>query len=82
VNVGAGTITCNYDGVQKATTRIGDGAFIGSNSALVAPVSIGEDATIGAGSVVTRDAPAGKLTVARERQRTVDGWQRPSRKTD
>jgi bifunctional UDP-N-acetylglucosamine pyrophosphorylase / glucosamine-1-phosphate N-acetyltransferase len=82
VNVGAGTITCNYDGVRKSITRIGDRAFIGSNSALVAPVSIGEDATIGAGSVVTHDAPAGKLSVARARQRTVDGWQRPSRKAD
>ncbi|MFN3704202.1 bifunctional UDP-N-acetylglucosamine diphosphorylase/glucosamine-1-phosphate N-acetyltransferase GlmU [Thermomonas sp.] len=80
VNIGAGTITCNYDGVNKSTTTIGDGAFIGSNSALVAPVSIGAGATIGAGSVISKDAPAGKLTVARARQQTVDGWQRPVKK--
>ncbi len=80
VNIGAGTITCNYDGVNKATTTIEDGAFIGSNSALVAPVTIGRDATIGAGSVITKDAPGGELTVARGRQSTVDGWQRPVKK--
>ncbi len=79
VNVGAGTITCNYDGVNKFVTRIEDGAFIGSNSALVAPVTIGEGATIGAGSVITRDAPAGELTVARARQATLPGWQRPGK---
>ncbi len=79
-NIGAGTITCNYDGVNKSRTSIGDGAFIGSNSALVAPVEIGEDATIGAGSVVTHDAPAGKLTVARGRQSTIEGWQRPKKR--
>ncbi|WP_447737436.1 bifunctional UDP-N-acetylglucosamine diphosphorylase/glucosamine-1-phosphate N-acetyltransferase GlmU [Rhodanobacter soli] len=77
VNIGAGTITCNYDGVNKFTTRIGDGAFIGSNSALVAPVTIGAQATIGAGSVITRDAPEGELTVARGRQQTFEGWKRP-----
>ncbi|WP_240095796.1 bifunctional UDP-N-acetylglucosamine diphosphorylase/glucosamine-1-phosphate N-acetyltransferase GlmU [Thermomonas flagellata] len=76
-NIGAGTITCNYDGANKWTTVIGDGAFIGSNSALVAPVTIGAGATIGAGSVIGKDAPAGKLTVARARQVTVEGWQRP-----
>jgi len=81
VNIGAGTITCNYDGVNKSTTTIGDGAFIGSNSSLVAPVAVGEGATIGAGSVITRTAPAGKLTVARGRQQTLDGWQRPTKKT-
>ncbi|HEY1070024.1 MAG TPA: bifunctional UDP-N-acetylglucosamine diphosphorylase/glucosamine-1-phosphate N-acetyltransferase GlmU [Thermomonas sp.] len=80
VNIGAGTITCNYDGVNKSTTTIGDGAFIGSNSALVAPVTIGEGATIGAGSTIGKDAPARKLTVARARQQTVDGWQRPVKK--
>ena len=80
VNIGAGTITCNYDGVNKSTTRIGDGAFIGSNSSLVAPVSIGEGATIGAGSVIGVDAPAGKLTVARARQVTIQGWVRPQKK--
>jgi bifunctional UDP-N-acetylglucosamine pyrophosphorylase/glucosamine-1-phosphate N-acetyltransferase len=80
VNVGAGTITCNYDGVNKSATTIGDGAFIGSNSALVAPVTIGKDATIGAGSVITRDAPAGELTVGRGRQATIDGWKRPKKR--
>jgi bifunctional UDP-N-acetylglucosamine pyrophosphorylase/glucosamine-1-phosphate N-acetyltransferase len=80
VNVGAGTITCNYDGVNKSTTTIGDGAFIGSNSSLVAPVAIGKDATIGAGSVITKDAPEGKLTIARGRQETLSGWQRPKKK--
>jgi len=80
VNVGAGTITCNYDGVNKSRTTIEDGAFIGSNSSLVAPVTIGRDATIAAGSVVTRDAPQGMLTVARARQSTVEGWQRPKKK--
>jgi bifunctional UDP-N-acetylglucosamine pyrophosphorylase/glucosamine-1-phosphate N-acetyltransferase len=80
VNVGAGTITCNYDGANKWRTRIGDGAFIGSGSMLVAPVSIGVDATIGAGSTITSDAPAGKLTLARSRQVTIQEWQRPSKK--
>ncbi|HXD36653.1 MAG TPA: bifunctional UDP-N-acetylglucosamine diphosphorylase/glucosamine-1-phosphate N-acetyltransferase GlmU [Rhodanobacter sp.] len=77
VNIGAGTITCNYDGVNKFQTHIGDGAFIGSNSSLVAPVTIGAQATIGAGSVITRDAPEGELTVARGRQLTLPGWKRP-----
>ncbi|MEP7187256.1 MAG: bifunctional UDP-N-acetylglucosamine diphosphorylase/glucosamine-1-phosphate N-acetyltransferase GlmU [Rhodanobacter sp.] len=77
VNIGAGTITCNYDGVNKSVTRIGDGAFIGSNSALVAPVTIGVNATIGAGSVITRNTPDGELTVARARQQTLEGWHRP-----
>ncbi|UHQ20731.1 bifunctional UDP-N-acetylglucosamine diphosphorylase/glucosamine-1-phosphate N-acetyltransferase GlmU [Lysobacter sp. KIS68-7] len=80
VNIGAGTITCNYDGVNKSTTTIGDGAFIGSNSALVAPVTIGKDATIGAGSVIGKDAPDGKLTLTRAKQTTLDGWQRPVKK--
>jgi bifunctional UDP-N-acetylglucosamine pyrophosphorylase/glucosamine-1-phosphate N-acetyltransferase len=80
VNVGAGTITCNYDGVNKSKTTIGDGAFIGSNSALVAPVTIGEGATIAAGSVINKDAAPGKLTVARAKQLTVDGWKRPVKK--
>ena len=77
VNVGAGTITCNYDGVNKFITTIEDGAFIGSNSALIAPVTIGAGATIGAGSTITKNAAAGELTVARARQQTLDGWQRP-----
>ncbi|NVZ07727.1 bifunctional UDP-N-acetylglucosamine diphosphorylase/glucosamine-1-phosphate N-acetyltransferase GlmU [Allochromatium humboldtianum] len=80
VNVGAGAITCNYDGVNKFETRIGDGAFIGSNTALVAPVEVGAGATIGAGSVVTREAPAEQLTVARARQVTIPGWKRPAKK--
>ncbi|MEQ1512872.1 MAG: bifunctional UDP-N-acetylglucosamine diphosphorylase/glucosamine-1-phosphate N-acetyltransferase GlmU [Lysobacteraceae bacterium] len=77
VNVGAGTITCNYDGANKFTTTIEDGAFIGSNAALVAPVRIGKGATIGAGSVINQEAPDGKLTVARAKQVTLDGWKRP-----
>ncbi len=80
VNVGAGTITCNYDGVNKSTTIIGDGAFIGSNASLVAPVSIGSGATIAAGSVITRNAPEDMLTLARSRQTTVEGWQRPTKR--
>lgn len=80
VNVGAGTITCNYDGVNKFITTIEDGAFIGSNSALVAPVTVGSEATIGAGSVITKDAPAGELTVARGRQTTLASWKRPKKK--
>jgi bifunctional UDP-N-acetylglucosamine pyrophosphorylase / glucosamine-1-phosphate N-acetyltransferase len=80
VNVGAGTITCNYDGVNKSRTVIGDGVFIGSGNMLVAPVTIGADATLGAGSTITEDAPAGKLTLARGRQVTVEGWKRPVKK--
>ena len=80
VNVGAGTITCNYDGINKFVTTIEDGAFIGSNSALVAPVTVGAEATIGAGSVITKDAPAGELTLARGRQATLSGWKRPEKK--
>jgi bifunctional UDP-N-acetylglucosamine pyrophosphorylase/glucosamine-1-phosphate N-acetyltransferase len=79
VNVGAGTITCNYDGANKWPTRIGDRAFIGSGSMLVAPVTVGAGATIGAGSTITADAPAGKLTLARTRQLTIEQWQRPRR---
>jgi bifunctional UDP-N-acetylglucosamine pyrophosphorylase / glucosamine-1-phosphate N-acetyltransferase len=77
VNVGAGTITCNYDGVNKWPTVIEDGAFIGSGSMLVAPVRIGAGANIGAGSTITKAAPDGKLTLARGRQTTVDNWSRP-----
>lgn len=80
VNVGAGTITCNYDGVNKHRTVIGDGAFIGSGVELVAPVEIGANATIGAGSTISKPAPAETLTVARARQVTVDGWKRPEKK--
>ena len=80
VNVGAGTVTCNYDGVNKSQTHIDDGAFIGSGSMLVAPVRVGARATIGAGSVITRDAPPEKLTLERAKQVTIDGWQRPTKK--
>ena len=80
VNIGAGTIFCNYDGVNKHQTRIEDGAFIGSNTALVAPVTVGKDATIGAGSTISHDAPPGELTVARARQTTLPGWSRPKKK--
>jgi bifunctional UDP-N-acetylglucosamine pyrophosphorylase/glucosamine-1-phosphate N-acetyltransferase len=80
VNVGAGTITCNYDGANKYRTVIGDRAFIGSNTALVAPVEIGAGATIGAGSTITRDAPAETLTLARAKQASIPGWQRPIKK--
>jgi bifunctional UDP-N-acetylglucosamine pyrophosphorylase/glucosamine-1-phosphate N-acetyltransferase len=79
VNIGAGTITCNYDGVNKFRSVIGSGAFIGSNTALIAPVTIGEGATIGAGSTITTNAPAGELTVSRVRQTTVRGWKRPQK---
>ncbi len=81
VNIGAGVITCNYDGLSKHETVIEDGAFVGSDCQLVAPVTIGRDATIGAGSTVTRNAPADALTLSRVRQSTVAGWQRPSKKT-
>ncbi len=77
VNIGAGTITCNYDGANKFKTTIADGAFIGSNSALVAPVSIGRDAVIGAGSTVTNEVPDGHLGVARGKQRNIPGWKKP-----
>lgn len=80
VNIGAGVITCNYDGVNKFNTIIGDNAFVGSNSSLVAPVTVGKGATIGAGSVITKDAPDDKLSLARARQTTIDGWRRPTKK--
>ncbi|WP_294949904.1 bifunctional UDP-N-acetylglucosamine diphosphorylase/glucosamine-1-phosphate N-acetyltransferase GlmU [Sulfurivirga sp.] len=77
VNIGAGVITCNYDGANKHRTVIGDNAFIGSDTQLVAPVEVGAGATIGAGSTITKDAPAGELTLSRAKQVTVKGWQRP-----
>ena len=80
VNIGAGVITCNYDGSNKHQTEIKDGAFIGSNSQLVAPVSIGKNATIGAGSTITQNAPDNKLTVSRNKQSTIDKWKRPQKK--
>lgn len=76
VNIGAGTITCNYDGVTKHHTTIESGTFIGSNTSLVAPLKIGKNATIGAGSTITEDPPAEKLTIARARQITIKNWQR------
>jgi bifunctional UDP-N-acetylglucosamine pyrophosphorylase/glucosamine-1-phosphate N-acetyltransferase len=77
VNIGAGTITCNYDGANKHRTVIEDEAFIGSDTQLVAPVTVGRGATLGAGTTLTKDAPAGKLTVSRPKQITIEGWQRP-----
>ncbi len=79
-NIGAGTITANYDGANKHRTEIGQDVHIGSNAVLVAPVKIGDGATIGAGSVVAKEAPAGRLTVARAKQVTVEGWKRPVKK--
>ncbi|AGA35346.1 N-acetylglucosamine-1-phosphate uridyltransferase / Glucosamine-1-phosphate N-acetyltransferase [Thioalkalivibrio nitratireducens DSM 14787] len=79
-NIGAGTITCNYDGANKHRTDIGADAFIGSNSALVAPVRVGDSATVGAGTVLTRDAPPERLTLARAPQRTLEGWRRPGKR--
>jgi bifunctional UDP-N-acetylglucosamine pyrophosphorylase/glucosamine-1-phosphate N-acetyltransferase len=79
VNIGAGTITCNYDGANKSTTTIEDGAFIGSGNMLVAPVRIGKDATTGAGSTITKEAPDGKLTLTRAKQTTLEGWKRPQK---
>lgn len=81
VNIGAGTITCNYDGANKHRTRIGNRAFVGSDSQLVAPVEVGEGATIGAGSTITRDAPPEALTVGRAKQVTIRGWKRPKKET-
>ena len=80
VNIGAGTITCNYDGVNKHQTIIEDNAFIGSNSALVAPVKIEEGATIGAGSTISKDAPKETLTLTRSPQKSLRNWQRPEKK--
>jgi bifunctional UDP-N-acetylglucosamine pyrophosphorylase/glucosamine-1-phosphate N-acetyltransferase len=80
VNIGAGTITCNYDGVNKFQTVIEDGAFIGSDTQLVAPVTVGKNATIGAGSTITKDTPAEQLTLSRAKQLSVPGWQRPVKK--
>jgi bifunctional UDP-N-acetylglucosamine pyrophosphorylase/glucosamine-1-phosphate N-acetyltransferase len=73
-NIGAGTITCNYDGVRKLTTRIGKDAFVGSDSTLVAPVEVGDGAYIGAGSCITKNVPAGALAVGRARQVVKEGW--------
>jgi len=82
VNIGAGTITCNYDGVNKHKTIIEDGAFIGSDTQLVAPVTVGKNATLGAGTTLRREAPAGELTLTATQQKTVPGWQRPEKKEE
>ncbi|MED7820215.1 MULTISPECIES: bifunctional UDP-N-acetylglucosamine diphosphorylase/glucosamine-1-phosphate N-acetyltransferase GlmU [unclassified Francisella] len=81
-NIGAGVITCNYDGVNKHKTIIEDYAFIGSDSQLIAPVSIGQGATVGAGSTIAKDVPADNLAISRARQRHIDSWERPVKKTD
>ncbi len=80
VNIGAGVITCNYDGVNKHQTNIGDGVFIGSDSQLIAPVSIGKDATIGAGSTITSDTSEGQLALSRSKQKSFSNWKRPIKK--
>jgi bifunctional UDP-N-acetylglucosamine pyrophosphorylase/glucosamine-1-phosphate N-acetyltransferase len=77
VNIGAGTITCNYDGVNKFKTVIEDGAFIGSDTQLIAPVTVGKGATIGAGSTITKNTPEEQLTLSRSKQMSINGWQRP-----
>jgi bifunctional UDP-N-acetylglucosamine pyrophosphorylase / glucosamine-1-phosphate N-acetyltransferase len=82
VNVGAGSITCNYDGINKHRTVIGKGSFIGSGSQLVAPVTVGEQAFIGAGSTITKDTPDGELTLSRAKQTTLQGWKRPVKKEE
>ncbi len=80
VNIGAGTITCNYDGINKHTTTIEDGVFIGSNTSLVAPVTIGKQATVGAGSTIVKDVPENGLAVARGQQNNIQGWKKPVKK--
>jgi bifunctional UDP-N-acetylglucosamine pyrophosphorylase/glucosamine-1-phosphate N-acetyltransferase len=82
VNVGAGTITCNYDGAFKHKTIIEDDVFIGSDSQLVAPVTITKGSTIGAGSTITRDTPTDQLTLSRTKQMSIANWKRPRKKTD
>ena len=79
VNIGAGTITCNYDGANKHRTIIGDNVFVGSDTQFIAPVKIGDGATIGAGSTITKDTPKEKLSLARSKQITIDSWQRPQK---
>ena len=80
VNVGAGTITCNYDGVNKSKTEIGDNCFVGSNSTLIAPVTIGDDGFVAAGSTINTEVPDGDLAVGRSKQRNISGWKRPTKK--
>ncbi|MBU4603151.1 bifunctional UDP-N-acetylglucosamine diphosphorylase/glucosamine-1-phosphate N-acetyltransferase GlmU, partial [bacterium] len=80
VNIGAGTITCNYDGEKKHKTVIEDGVFIGSNNSLVAPVKFGKDSYTGAGSTIIKDVPAGNLAIARSRQTNISGWRKKKKK--
>ena len=82
VNIGAGTITCNYDGTDKHKTVIKDGVFVGSDTQLVAPVRVARNATIGAGSTITKDTPPDKLTLSRSKQMTLDGWSKPVKKDE
>jgi bifunctional UDP-N-acetylglucosamine pyrophosphorylase/glucosamine-1-phosphate N-acetyltransferase len=82
VNVGAGTITCNYDGANKFRTVIEDDAFIGSDTQLVAPVTVGRGATLGAGTTLTKDAPPDQLTISRARQFSLTGWKRPAKQLE
>jgi bifunctional UDP-N-acetylglucosamine pyrophosphorylase/glucosamine-1-phosphate N-acetyltransferase len=81
VNIGAGTITCNYDGANKFKTIIEDGVFVGSDTQLVAPVRVARNATIGAGSTITKDVAADRLSLSRAKQITIDGWSRPKKQT-
>jgi bifunctional UDP-N-acetylglucosamine pyrophosphorylase/glucosamine-1-phosphate N-acetyltransferase len=81
VNIGAGTITCNYDGANKHRTVIEDDVFVGSDTQLVAPVTVGRGAPLGAGPTLTKDAPAGELTLSRAKQLTLSGWKRPVKKS-
>ena len=82
VNIGAGTITCNYDGAQKHQTTIGNHVFVGSNTSLVAPVSLGDGATTGAGSVITTDVEPQSLALSRSKQLNIQGYQRPKKSKD
>ena len=77
MNIGAGSITCNYDGVNKHQTLIEDDVFVGTNSSLVAPVTIREDSTIGAGSTITKEVPARTLAIGRGKQIIIEGWEKP-----
>ena len=79
VNYGAGSITANYDGASKHRTVIGNDVHVGSNSVLIAPITLGDGATIGGGSTISKDAPAGQLTVARAKQVSLSGWLRPQK---
>jgi bifunctional UDP-N-acetylglucosamine pyrophosphorylase/glucosamine-1-phosphate N-acetyltransferase len=80
-NIGAGTITCNYDGANKHRTKMGNGVFIGSNSSLVAPINIADGATVAAGSTITKDIDANKLAITRAIQKSITGWKRPQKPT-